>query len=259
MLPSGEGPIQSLDRGLVLLEAFRAHATLSPAELSALLPVHRTSTSRLLRTLESHGFVARDPETGRYRLGPTVCELGGLALARLDVRAVARPLLEQLAAGTGETVQLLVRDGAGVVVVDGIESRQALKVGAVLGERRPLHATAAGKCFLAALPRAERQALLGDAALPRVTKQTIADPAVLEDELRRVRSQGYAVNDRESEPGARFVAAPITGADGEVVAALALGGPAGRLPLASMASLGRRVALVAARISALAGAQASEA
>ncbi|MGH2350593.1 MAG: IclR family transcriptional regulator [Chloroflexota bacterium] len=247
-------PVQSLERGLVLLVAFRHRPSLSLGELAAVLPIHRTSTLRLVQTLERRGFLARDPADGRYRLGPALYELGGLALTRLDVRTLARPALELLAAETGETVQLVVRDGADILVVDGIESAHRVKVGAGRGERRPLHATASGKCFLAALPDAELQAVLQAAPLTPVTPLTIVQPDALLADLQAIRTRGYAVNLEESEAGARFVAAPITGPDGAVLAALALGAPADRLPRPRLKALGERLHALTQEVSQQLGA-----
>lgn len=236
--PPAAPSVQSLDRGLTLLAAFREAPALTLPQLAALLPIHRTSTFRLVRTLLQRGFLAQDRE-GRYRLGPAVQELGGLALVRHDVQRSARELMHRIAEETRETVQLLVRDGAHVQVVDGVESPHRVKVGAGLGERRPLHATAAGKCVLAYLPAAERQRLMR--TLERLTPHTIVDAAALEADLDRVRAQGYAVNDQESEPGARFVAVPVFNGLGQFVAAISVGAPADRLPRDAMHPLGRRL------------------
>lgn len=253
----GGQTVQALERGLHLLGAFRERPSLSLAELAGRLPVHRTSTLRLVHTLERHGYLARDG-AGRYRLGPALYELGGLALARLDVRAAARPVLEALAAETGETVQLVVRDGADILVVDGIESAHRVKVGAGRGERRPLHATASGKCFLAALPEPDAARLLSDLPLTALTPQTLVSAAALRAELRSVRARGYAVNLGESEAGARFVAAPVgaPGAavvwgdpGGQPVAALAVGAPADRLPRPGLHRLGLRLRAAAGGLS----------
>jgi DNA-binding IclR family transcriptional regulator len=234
-----DGAVQSLDRALNLLLAFRDQPALTLPQLAAVLPIHRTSTYRLVRTLVRRGFLAQDRE-GRYRLGPTMQELGGLALARQDVQRFAREMMQRVADETSETVQLLVRDGAHVQVIDGVESPHRVKVGAGLGERRPLHATAAGKCVLAYFPAAERRRLM--TTLERLTPHTIVDPTRLEAELDRVRQKGYAVNDQESEPGARFVAVPIFNGLGHFVAAIAVGAPADRLSVDAMHALGKRLA-----------------
>lgn len=236
---SFDGAVQSLDRALSLLLAFRDQPALTLPQLVAVLPIHRTSTFRLVRTLVSRGFLAQDRE-GRYRLGSAMQELGGLALARQDVQRFARELMHRVADETSETVQLLVRDGAHVQVIDGVESPHRVKVGAGLGERRPLHATAAGKCVLAYFPAAERPHLMR--TLERLTPHTIVDPVALESELERVRARGYAVNDQESESGARFVAVPIFNGLGQFVAAIAVGAPADRLSLEAMHQLGQRLA-----------------
>jgi DNA-binding IclR family transcriptional regulator len=241
--------IQSLDRGLSLLLAFRDRPTLSLAELAARLPIHRTSTFRLVRTLERQRFLAQDSATGEYRLGHALTELGALALARLDVRRAARPTLERLASQTGETVQLLVRDGLDVLVVDGVESAQRVKVGAGIGERRPLHATAAGKCFLAGDAPAEVRATYEAFRPTPLTPHTIVELDALLAEVDRVGDTGYAVNDQESEPGVRFVAAPILGERRSVLAALSLGAPAARLGRADIPAIGKQLFAAALSIS----------
>ena len=231
--------IQSLDRGLMLLDAFREQPSLTLAQLAAVLPIHRTSTFRLVRTLQVRGFLAQDAE-GHFRLGPSLMELGALALDRQQVMPFVRDLVQRIAAATSETVQILIRDGAQVQVVDGIESPHRVKVGAAIGERRPLHATAAGKCFLAYLAGTARARLLWD--LERLTPQTIVSPDTLEAELQRVQRQGYAVNDQESEPGARFVAIPVFNGLNRLVAAIAVGAPSNRLSIDAMHQLGQRLA-----------------
>jgi DNA-binding IclR family transcriptional regulator len=253
VIAAGRGAlaVQSLDRGLALLLAFRGRNALSLADLTALLPVHRTSTFRLARTLQQRGFLTQ-LQDGRYALGPAVRELGGLALARLDVREAAHPILRELASETSETVQLLVRDGTDVLVVDGVESPRRVRVGAGLGERRPLHATAAGKCFLAALPPGEARSQVSGMA--RLTPSTIVNPAALERELSQVSTLGYAINDGESEPGARFVAAPILSPRGEVLAAVALGAPADRLTREGLDEIAPHVLAAARAVSVRLGA-----
>ena len=231
--------MQSLDRGLALLAAFRDAPALSLAQLSAVLPIHRTSTFRLIRTLERRGFLVHDRD-GLYRLGPAIRELGGLALSRVDVPRFVRELFHRIARETNETVQLLLRDGAHVIVVDGIESQLRVKVGAGLGERRPLHATAAGKCVLAYLPTDERRRLM--LTLERLTPSTIVDPDALTVELEHVRARGFAVNDQESEPGARFVAVPVFNGLHRFVAAISVGAPVDRLSAEAMHDLGRHLA-----------------
>ena len=240
--------MQSLERGLHLLGAFRERPSLTLAELAGRLPVHRTSTLRLVHTLERHGYLARDG-AGRYRLGPALYELGGLALARLDVRAAARPVLEALAAETGETVQLVVRDGADILVVDGIESAHRVKVGAGRGERRPQHATASGKCFLAALPEPDAARLLSDLPLTALTLETLVSAAAPRAELRTVRARGDAVNLVERGGGAlrrRTVGAPgaarrLGRPGAQPVAARAVGAPVDRLPRPGLHRLGLRL------------------
>src|SRR5688500_8616674 len=107
----------SLDRGLAILIALGAGEA-SAAELARRQGVHRSTVVRLLQTLEGSGFVARVGASGRWTLGPTVLSLGGRALGRVDLGGRARPTMERLAAATGESVQLTVRSGDDMVLVD---------------------------------------------------------------------------------------------------------------------------------------------
>ena len=176
--------------------------------LARRIGVNPSSASRLLATLERGGLVAREPG-GPYRLGLHLVALADRVLASLDVRELARPYLRSLAEATGETVSLSVPDGEQAVTVDFVPGASTVVSMAHLGRPSVGHATSTGKVLLAhAAP-----AGLPD-VLPAFTERTITDPAALEDELERVRAQGWAESVGEREPDLNALAAPVFGRGG---------------------------------------------
>jgi DNA-binding IclR family transcriptional regulator len=170
------------------------------------------------------------------------------ALTSLEVTRVAPPHLRALADQTRETVNLAVVDGDAVVYIHKEEGTLAVKMSAQLGARRPLHCTALGKAYLAALPSRELEARLTGLDLARFTTATITDPAALEAELDRVRERGYAVDAEEVEEGVYCLGAAVRDHRQLPVAAISIAGPAYRVR-ARADQLGVLVAETAAAIS----------
>jgi DNA-binding IclR family transcriptional regulator len=145
--------------------------------------------------------------------------------------------MEQLANACKETVNLGILDAGEVVVVDTVESSQAVRMSSKIGNRRHLHATALGKVFLAGLPQKEVLRLARLKGLPRVTQHTIVTKTGLVAEIQSVRQHGYAIDNQENEIEGRCVGAPIPGPDGRVLAALSISGPVFRMNQARAQSL----------------------
>lgn len=201
--------VMSARRTLDVLCAFSAERPeWSVTELSAHLGVHKSTTSRLLTTMEGVGFLRRLPDNGRYALGPRLLEMASLVLARLDVRAIARPWLEELSRTSQETVNLAVWDQDMAVNVDQIASSQPILYMGWIGRRTPAHASSTGKALLAFQPPEIIDHVL-DRPLAAFTKATITDPARLRQELISIRECGYAMAEDEFQEGVTAVAAPI--------------------------------------------------
>jgi IclR family transcriptional regulator, acetate operon repressor len=224
-------PIESVDRALSLLLALEQTDRLSVAEASRLLEVSRSTAHRLLNMLQYRGFVRQDPRTRSYTGGPALIRIGLAAVNQLDVRAVARPILERIVADVDETAHVEVLQGADTMFLDCIESTKVIRAGARTGTTLPAHLTAGGKALLATLDHAELRSLLGRKALRGLTPSSITSFDELERELEEVRKRGYAINDRESEADLRAVAALIPSPDGPLSmdAAISVSGPASRL------------------------------
>jgi len=157
------------------------------------------------------GALMRDPQTKRYRLGLTLFELGRLAYSQIDLKTLARPIMEELMEKTQASVFLGILNWDHVTVLDIVESRQDLKITAPIGTTIPLFAGAVGKVCLASMEEKQTEKIVRSKGLTRFTKNTIVDPELYYQELRSVRKKGYAVDDEEYIPGVRAVASPIMG------------------------------------------------
>ena len=222
------GNLQSVRRALRALELIAERGEMGVTELGRELDVHKATASRLFATLADHGFLERDPVTDKFRIGYGLVSLAGAAIGNMDVVRTARPMLESLAEKTRETVNLGVLSGDDVVYVDQVAGARSIVSVNWVGQRTPLHATSNGKVLLAWLPDTERDRLLAH-HLDRATPHTLTDPAKLRVALQEVRTKGYAQTIEELEEGLNAVAAPIRAAEGDVIAALSVSGPAFRM------------------------------
>jgi IclR family pca regulon transcriptional regulator len=219
--------VGGLARGLDVLRCFdRDHPTLSLGEVARMLGWRRTEPFRFLHTLESLGYLQRDPVTKRYRLTTRVLEIGFAALANLPLPELAQPYLERLRDRTNGSAHVGILDGKDVVYLGRAASRAILGSSIHVGSRLPAHATALGKALLAWQSEAELERWLASYPLVRYTATTYADAHAFRDDLAQIRARGYALSNAEFELGIRSVAAPIVDAAGGAVAAVNVTAPA---------------------------------
>lgn len=220
--------LRSVTRALRSLELIGEAGELGVSELGRRLGVHKATASRLAATLAEHGFVDRDPVTERYRLGFALVALAGSAMVNLDLVRTARPVLEELAERTRETVNLGAWSGDAVVYLDQVTGARSIVSVSWVGRRTSLHDTSNGKVLLAYGQNADVDRVLAG-PLERRTPNTIVDADELREHLVVVRERGWAQTLEELEEGLNAVAAPVRDADGTVVAALSVSGPAFRM------------------------------
>jgi IclR family transcriptional regulator, acetate operon repressor len=224
---------QSAERVLALLTSFDdARTELGVTEMARSIGVHKSTASRLAAVLERAGLLARYGR--RYRLGLQVIRLGVLALRSFDLVDALQPAMDALSRQTGETINLAVADGDGILNVAEVQSTFIVSCSAGwIGRRTMPHAVANGKVLLAygAIPVPAR--------LDQYTDRTITSADALASELAAVRLDGYATAVGELETGLVAVAAPVFGSGGECVAALSVSGPDFRLPAERLAPLGK--------------------
>ncbi|MFC4694987.1 MULTISPECIES: IclR family transcriptional regulator [Geodermatophilus] len=232
--------VQSVDRALSVLEILAAQGEAGVTDIAAELGVHKSTAFRLVAALESRGFVEQLADRGKYRLGFGVVRLAGAAAAQLDIAREGRPICQTLAADLGETVNIAILDGDRAVNVSQARGPAALSTHNWVGQGTPLHATSSGKVLLAHAPDDVRKGVLSR-ELPRYTATTVTDPEVLRQDLDRIVEQGWGSTVEEYEGGLNAVAAPVRGADGDVVAALSVSGPSFRMDPEDYPRLARRV------------------
>lgn len=228
----------TLDRALVLLELLADRGDLGASEIAALLGISKPTAFRLLAALRSRGFVEHSRGSRRYRLGPAFRALA----ARSEAPAVitlAAPVMGELRASTGETVNLATVQRGRIAYAAVLDSQHPLRMSASVGEELHPHATALGKAVLAELPSDLRAGFLGSEPFTALTERTITSRRDLESDLAVARERGYAVDDEESALGAICIGAAILGGDGRPVAALSVSGPLARLPKSTYRTLGR--------------------
>jgi DNA-binding IclR family transcriptional regulator len=219
--------VQSVDRALRILEILARSGECGVTEVAAALEVHKSTAFRLVATLEQHGLVEQVEGRGKYRLGVGLLRLAGATSARLDVVQEARPLCKQLAAATGETINLATLSGNSALYLDQVAGPSALQPHNWVGQHIPLHATSNGKVLMAWLDTTDLKELLQ--RLPAYTGATITSKAGLRKELEEVRETGYAVAVDELEVGLTAIAAPVRNAHGDVICSMSVSGPTFRL------------------------------
>ena len=237
---AGPKRLSSVATAVRLLKSFsEGEAEIGVTSLAKRLGVAKSTVYRLATTLVAEGMLEQNRENEKYRLGIALFGLGALVRQRMNVSTEARPYLFDLRDATNETVHLALLDGADVIYVYDLESNQAIRMRANLGERKPALATAEGRAMLAFLPDT-----LGDVIRQRTPSRVpnnTADLSRLRAALEEVRRNGFAREDQESELGMRAVAAPIRNAAGTVVAAVGVAGPAQRLSDEVLGKYGRLV------------------
>jgi DNA-binding IclR family transcriptional regulator len=221
--------IGAAERAISVLDTLAEGGELGTNEIARRTGMTPSTVSRQLGTLAAAGLAERVASTGRYRLGLRIVHLANALLARLDVRTVARPHLEELVRHTGETATLSVPGEEDAITIDFIPGSHQVQPVSRLGRPSIAHATSAGKVMLAFAGRS-----LPDGPLRAYTPRTITDPKELAVEVARVREQGWAQAIEEREPGLSAIAAPIRSSRGDLEAIAALQGPASRFDAATI-------------------------
>lgn len=213
------GPVSgvgTLDRAVAILSAVESGAGRFTQIVQA-TGLSRSTTHRLMRALETHGFLADyGPGTG-YRLGPRLLRLASEAMRELPLRDLAHASLERLVRATGESAQLFVRSGDVRVCIDAVESPSELRTIVPIGASLPLTAGSAAKLFLAFSSAPER------------ILRRAPDPGRFAHEVELARSRGWSSSAGEREPGVGSVSAPVVGPLGILAAVVSVSGPVSRM------------------------------
>ena len=243
--------IQSLDRGLAILEAVGASSNPVPLrQLTEMIGIDRSSVFRLANTLRQRRFLAHPKDSKDYILGPTAWRLSR-RYGRTVLGTFFHHFLQELTAALGETSHFAVREGIKVFFVDHqIPAGQVVSVAGQTGEYAPLHCTAHGKALLADCDRSALTDLLGGAPLHVYSRRTVKSVTRLARVCAQVRRDGFALDDGEYIEEVRCLAAPIRDPHGEIIGSVGISSPVTRLPTRAIARAAAEVKKTAAAISA---------
>lgn len=245
-----EPGVRVLGRACDVLDCFtEAAPRLGVADIRSRTGLPATTVARIVSTLQQEGLLVREGDL--YRVGLRVLVWSAPARSGSSLLGIAQPFVEQLRDVTGESAGLYVRQGATRVVVVSVLSNHSVIYRGYVGQVRPLHAGAAGKCFMAFDD--EALAAAAEAGLERYTDTTVVARKEVDRQLAEIRELGWAYTEGEREAGLNSVAAPVPGFDGRPEAVLAIGGPSFRLDRAAAERVGPIVASTAQAIAARMG------
>ncbi|KYO63800.1 IclR family transcriptional regulator [Thermovenabulum gondwanense] len=221
--------VKSVIKALEIIELLNVEGELSIKEISTKLELEKTTVHRLITTLKEKGYVIQNDKDRRYSNSFKLFELGNRTIERLGLRRQAQPYLEELAEKSHETVNLAILDGKYVMYIDKIESSETIKVALEIGKKLPCYCTGLGKAILAYMSEQKVLELLKSEPLKEFTPNTITDLSKLMRELRKIREQGYSVDNEEYVQGLICVASPIINKQGEPIAAMSIAIPKYRI------------------------------
>ncbi|WP_421506919.1 glyoxylate bypass operon transcriptional repressor IclR [Erwinia rhapontici] len=246
------GQVQSLTRGLKLLEFIaESHGNVALTELAQQAGLPNSTTHRLLTTMQQQGFVRQVGDLGLWTIGSHAFVVGSSFLQSRNLLALVHPMLRTLMEASGETVNLAVLDISDhqAVIIDQVQCTQLMRMSAPIGGKLPMHASGAGKAFLANLDDKQVSELLHRQGLHHYTPKTLISPHSLKENLAQVRKAGYSFDDEEHALGLRCIAACIYDEHREPFAAISISGPISRITDDRVTEIGALVIKAAKEIT----------
>lgn len=243
MSEAKKATVRAAERALDILLCFVDASQLGLMEIAERTGLNKSTVFRLLATLEAKGFIKRDPQSEKYRLGFRVWELSANLDQSDDPAVLFLPEMERLRDDLDETVSLYVRDGKERVRIQAVESRQAIRRVAPIGARMPLAVGASSKVLMAYADEEAVSELLSSSDWPVNLNRD-----QYRRQLERIREDGFAISVEEREAGTAAVSVPVFSKRGELVAALAVSGPVSRMNIDKMIQFVPRMKEAAAQM-----------
>lgn len=243
------GGVQSIERAFAILTQIARSQGISLAELSKKVGLHNSTTFHIVRTMVELGIVRQAKDTKKYHLGRFIFSLAANSSGEMELVAAVTPFLEDLARTTGETCHFGFRVGSDVVIAAKVAGSGAFQLVERTGGVRPMSCTALGKVLLADMSEDELEHYLATVAPHVATARSITDPAMLRQEIMRVRDEGMGFDDAEFNSEVRCLAAPVRDFGGRVIGALGLSGPVWRITLPRLRELSGLVRSTADELS----------
>ena len=245
---------QTVGRALDILEAFmETNEALGITELSRRVNLNKSTAYRIVQALRTRNYIIQDHQTNKYSLGHRILRLASSFLNQNKLRELARTHLEELSKKTSQTIQLAILERDKVVYIDQVEGTDIFQVRLRIGDRGPLHCTAAGKSILAFLPEGEMEKIFEKSKFLSFTDKTITSMSQLRNDLRKIRRVGFSFSDQEYDKNLRAIGAPIIGMGSKVMGALALVAPYHRIKVKEVPYYGNMVRETGLKISLVMG------
>lgn len=242
-MEDGKSTVRSVERALDILLCFTDATDLGLTEIAKKVNLHKSTVFRILASLESKGFIIRNPKTEKYHLGFRIWELSASLNQADDPFSMILPEMEVLRDELGETISLYIREGKERIRIQAVQSTQTVRRFAQIGSRMPLSVGASSKILVAYDAPELLEELLNDPEWPTgINKQHFVA------QLKKIQELGYATSIEEREPGVSAIAAPIFDRTGHIFAALAVSGPVNRLTTYKMQEISPQVIEAANRM-----------
>jgi IclR family KDG regulon transcriptional repressor len=254
---------ESSDRSLItricaVLNAFNEeNRVITLTEISRSIGLPKSTTHRLLGTLEAQNILYRDPDGLGYHLGYQLIHWGMLAQRGLDIRNIALPVLRSLSDFTQETAVLSIRYGTAGIWIEQIETRHPVRLAMRVGQRLLLHAGASSKVLLAFLPQEDIERIVPQLELNPIRPKTITNSDMLYRELKAIRERGYATSFEETDVGVMGIAAPVYDYSGRAIAGIGIVAPIVRIPPEKVSEVAPMVLDASYELSRILGARNS--
>lgn len=228
MTEKSDGSVRTVQRALKVLECFDfQNKELSFTDIVHKIELPKSTVSRLLSTLESEGFLVKDIDTSKYKLGHSIYLLGLVAGETMDIRNISIPYMDKMTKLTGETANLYILENYDRVCIAQVESPKPIKQLVKVGERFPIWAGATGRTILAQLEEDIWYEMIKE--LKQFTEKTVVNPEDFITNLREIRKNGYALSLGEKYNEVGCIAAPIFNYNG-VMGCISISGPVYRFP-----------------------------
>lgn len=223
-LPEGV-KVKSLYKAVKLLDYFDSvHPERGISELAELSGLLKSSVYNIMSTYEACGVVEQNPKTSQYRLGLKILEMSNV-LSQDDVFwQIIRPYMEEISDQTGETVYLATPYGDQIIYREAAFPNRSISVRVIKGVVAPMYCTSLGKAILAYMDQGHIEKIIEEGLKP-FTPYTITDPEEFRKELKKIREQGYSLDNMEHEYGIKCVGVPLKNSNNEIIGAYSLSGP----------------------------------
>lgn len=251
-------PVQTLEKALEIVELLSKNSSRHPmgiTEISRSLDMGKSTVHRILDTLLAYKYIEKCPRTHGYRLGWRMFEIGNMVPIQHDLYNFDYEILQELCDEFCETVNFGVRDEKDIVIVSKVDPEIRLRVNRQIGTREPSHASSLGKVLISELSEEELDNLFPEEELEQYTPNTIKTLEELKAELKKIRKQGFAIDNEELFPGLICIAMPVRDYNNKIVAAVSLSGPSFRMNFNKLTSIQAKLKQACKELSDYMGAE----